>query len=94
MDSNETRKQRVTRCAEELSTAIRRQARGRWKGVRTAQRPASARASVLEFVRERDLIGLPDEDRWATASGRRALGAELESWTRFHAGLEAVLRTT
>jgi hypothetical protein len=43
MDSNETRKQRVTRCAEELSTAIRRQARGRWKGVRTAQRNESGR---------------------------------------------------
>ena len=27
-----------------------------------------------------------------TASGRRALGAELESWRRFAAGLEAVLR--
>ena len=29
-----------------------------------------------------------------TAAGRRALGAELESWRRFSAGLEAVLRTT
>jgi PadR family transcriptional regulator PadR len=29
-----------------------------------------------------------------TAAGRRALGAELESWRRFAAGLEAVLRTT
>jgi PadR family transcriptional regulator PadR len=29
-----------------------------------------------------------------TAAGRRALGAELESWRRFVAGLEAVLRTT
>lgn len=38
MDAKETRKERVTRVAEELSTAIRRQARGRWKGVRTAQR--------------------------------------------------------
>jgi transcriptional regulator len=28
-----------------------------------------------------------------TASGRRALGAELESWRRFAAGLDAVLRT-
>lgn len=28
-----------------------------------------------------------------TAAGRRALGAELESWRRFAAGLEAVLRT-
>ncbi len=29
-----------------------------------------------------------------TAAGRRALGAELESWRRFAAGLEAVLRTS
>jgi transcriptional regulator len=29
-----------------------------------------------------------------TARGRRALGDELESWRRFAAGLEAVLRTT
>ena len=29
-----------------------------------------------------------------TAAGRRALGRELESWRRFAAGLEAVLRTT
>ena len=29
-----------------------------------------------------------------TASGRRALGAELESWRKFAAGLETVLRAT
>ncbi len=29
-----------------------------------------------------------------TAAGRRALGQELESWKRFSAGLEAVLRST
>lgn len=29
-----------------------------------------------------------------TAAGRRALGAELENWRRFAAGLEAVLRTS
>jgi PadR family transcriptional regulator PadR len=29
-----------------------------------------------------------------TAAGRRALGQELESWRRFAAGLEAVLRTS
>jgi PadR family transcriptional regulator, regulatory protein PadR len=29
-----------------------------------------------------------------TAAGRRALGVELESWKRFAAGLDAVLRTT
>jgi transcriptional regulator len=29
-----------------------------------------------------------------TASGRKALGNELESWRRFAAGLEAVLRTS
>ena len=43
--------------------------------------------------------GTTDNNRRAryyrlTASGRRALGAELESWRRFAAGLEAVLRTS
>lgn len=43
--------------------------------------------------------GITDNNRRAryyrlTASGRRALGAELESWRRFVAGLEAVLRTS
>ena len=42
--------------------------------------------------------GTTDNNRSAryyrmTASGRRALGEELESWRRFAAGLEAVLRT-
>lgn len=43
--------------------------------------------------------GRTDHNRQAryyrlTASGKRALGAELESWERFSAGLNAVLRTT
>ena len=43
--------------------------------------------------------GTTDNNRRAryyriTAAGRRALGEELESWRRFAAGLEAVLRTT
>ena len=43
--------------------------------------------------------GTTDNNRRAryyrlTAAGRRALGSELESWRRFTAGLEAVLRTT
>ncbi|HEY9426576.1 MAG TPA: PadR family transcriptional regulator [Gemmatimonadaceae bacterium] len=43
--------------------------------------------------------GTTDNNRRAryyrlTAGGRRALGKELESWRRFAAGLEAVLRTT
>jgi transcriptional regulator len=43
--------------------------------------------------------GTTDNNRRAryyrlTAAGRRALGDELESWKRFAAGLEAVLRTT
>ena len=29
-----------------------------------------------------------------TATGRRALGVELESWRRFAAGLDAVLRVS
>ena len=43
--------------------------------------------------------GTTDNNRRAryyrlTAAGRRALGAELESWRQFAAGLEAVLRTS
>ena len=43
--------------------------------------------------------GTTDNNRRAryyelTAAGRKALGQELESWRRFAAGLEAVLRTT
>jgi len=43
--------------------------------------------------------GTTDNNRQAryyrlTSVGRRALGAELESWRRFAAGLETVLRTT
>ncbi|MEJ7812223.1 MAG: PadR family transcriptional regulator [Gemmatimonadaceae bacterium] len=43
--------------------------------------------------------GMTDNNRRAryyrlTARGRRALGDELESWRRFAASLEAVLRTT
>jgi len=43
--------------------------------------------------------GTTDNNRQAryyrlTAAGRRALGVELESWRRFAAGLEAVLRTS
>ncbi len=43
--------------------------------------------------------GTTDNNRRAryyrlTAAGRRAFGDELESWRRFAAGLEAVLRTT
>jgi PadR family transcriptional regulator PadR len=43
--------------------------------------------------------GTTDNNRRAryyrlTASGRRALGPEMESWRRFATGLEAVLRTS
>jgi transcriptional regulator len=43
--------------------------------------------------------GTTDNNRRAryykiTAAGRRALGDELESWRRFSAGLDAVLRST
>ena len=43
--------------------------------------------------------GVTDNNRRAryyrlTAAGRRALGAEVESWRRFAAGLEAVLSST
>jgi transcriptional regulator len=43
--------------------------------------------------------GVTDNNRQAryyriTAAGRRALGREVESWKRFSAALDAVLRTT
>jgi PadR family transcriptional regulator len=43
--------------------------------------------------------GVTDNNRQAryyriTAAGRRALGREIESWKRFAAALDAVLRTT
>ena len=43
--------------------------------------------------------GTTDNNRKAryyeiTSAGRRSLGAELQDWRRFAAGLEAVLRTT
>ena len=43
--------------------------------------------------------GVTDNNRQAryyriTAAGRRALGSELESWKRFAAALDAVLRTS
>jgi transcriptional regulator len=58
---------------------------------------------ALQRLEKQGLIasdwGTTDNNRRAryyriTASGRRALGAELESWRRFAAGLEAVLRLT
>ena len=56
---------------------------------------------ALQRLEKQGLIasdwGTTDNNRRAryyriTASGRRALGVELESWRRFTAGLEAVLR--
>lgn len=38
MDPKETQKQRMARVAQEISSAIRRQARDRWTEVRTAER--------------------------------------------------------
>jgi transcriptional regulator len=58
---------------------------------------------ALQRLEKQGLItsdwGTTDNNRRAryyrlTASGRRALGVELESWRRFAAGLEAVLRLT
>jgi transcriptional regulator len=58
---------------------------------------------ALQRLEKQGLItsdwGTTDNNRQAryyklTARGKRALGDELESWRRFAAGLEAVLRTT
>ena len=58
---------------------------------------------ALQRLEKQGLItsdwGTTDNNRQAryyrmTAAGKRALGVELESWRRFAAGLEAVLRTT
>jgi predicted site-specific integrase-resolvase len=43
MDSQESTEQRLTRVIQELGSSIRDQARGRWKGVRTAQRKQGSR---------------------------------------------------
>ena len=57
---------------------------------------------ALQRLEKQGLIvsdwGITDNNRQAryyrlTASGRRALGVELESWRRFTIGLEAVLRS-
>ena len=57
---------------------------------------------ALQRLEQEGLItsewGTTDNNRRAryyslTAAGRRALGAEVESWRRFAAGLEAALRT-
>lgn len=58
---------------------------------------------ALQRLEKQGLIvsewGATDSNRRAryyrlTAAGRRGLGQELESWTRFSAGLDAVLRST
>ena len=59
--------------------------------------PALQRLEKIGMIKSE--WGTTDNNRRAryyrlTAAGRRALGAELESWRRFAAGLEAVLRTT
>jgi transcriptional regulator len=59
--------------------------------------PALQRMEKAGFITS--AWGVTDNNRQAryyriTASGRRALGDELESWRSFAAGLEAVLRTT
>ncbi|HEX6036653.1 hypothetical protein [Longimicrobium sp.] len=43
MTPQQSRKQQITRVAGELSAAIKRQARGRWRQVRTAERNESGR---------------------------------------------------
>lgn len=43
MEPRETRKERITRVSHEMTARIRRQARGRWSEVRTAQRNAQGR---------------------------------------------------
>ena len=58
--------------------------------------PALQRLEQAGFVASE--WGTTDNNRRAryyrlTAAGRRALGEELESWRRFAAGLETVLRT-
>ena len=58
---------------------------------------------ALQRLEKQGLIasdwGTTDNNRRAryyrsTAAGRKALGVELESWRRFAAGLDAVLRST
>jgi hypothetical protein len=43
MDSRETRRERITRVAQEMGDGLRSQARGRWTQVRTAERREGGR---------------------------------------------------
>lgn len=43
MNPQESQKQQITRVAGELSTSIKKQARGRWRQVRTAERNEGGR---------------------------------------------------
>lgn len=95
MDRKESRQQRVTRVAQELSTPLRRQAHDRWSQLRTAQRNEQGR-HVWRFrsgpsERERFL----HIEHSAMVQGKdpaaRLLGQlEAEHWLdRLHTGPEA-----
>ncbi|MFL5438487.1 MAG: helix-turn-helix transcriptional regulator [Myxococcales bacterium] len=77
-----------------LSTATETLRVGEWS--HGELRPALQRLEKDGLITSK--WGTTDNNRRAryyriTASGRKALGDELESWRRFAAGLEAVLRT-
>jgi hypothetical protein len=97
MDRKETQQQRVTRVAQELGVAIRRQARGRWKQVRTAERNEPGR-HVWRFIEspEGEARFLHVEHKAMThgadASGRLLGQLEAEGWLdRLQQGPETAL---
>lgn len=97
MDRKETQKERVTRVAQELGSAIRRQARGRWKTVRTADRNEPGR-HVWRFMETPEGAArfLHVEHKAMTsgkdASGRLLGQLEAERWLdRLQQGPETAL---
>ena len=69
MTPRDMQKQQITRVAEELGTAIREQARGRWNRVRTAERNEGGR-HVWRFRAG------PGQDRYLHIDHRAMVGGQ------------------
>ncbi len=84
MDRNETSQQKLARVADEIGSAIRQQARGRWADVRTAERSSDGR-HVWRF---RPGAGEPDRflhlSHRAMTEGTNPAGRVLRQLTEAH----------
>jgi len=97
MDPKETQKQRMSRVAQEMSTAIRSQARDRWTEVRTAERnepgrhvwrfqPAAGEGERFLHVEHRAMV------RGKDAASRLLKRLDSEGWLdRLQEGPETAL---